>query len=169
MLKRDITYVNFNDEKVTETFYFNLTKTELIELNVSRQGGLEAYIRRIFNAGDNETILAEFKRIILLSIGERSDDGRQFIKNQAIREKFEQTAAYDALFMEMLSDDDAAANFIKGVIPADLRDQAEREMALPQPNIQPAENLRQDTGAPATPADLMPPPVPVETSSDGTS
>jgi hypothetical protein len=120
MLKRDITYENFNGESITETFYFNLTKTELIKLEVDKEGGLQATIQRIIESKDNKSLIEEFQSIILMSYGTKSDDGKRFIKSEELREQFSQTAAYDALFMELATSDDAAAVFIKGVVPKDI-------------------------------------------------
>lgn len=127
MLKRDITYEDFNGETVTETLYFNLTRTELIELEVSYDGGLEASINRIVKAEDMRALISEFKKLVLLSYGERSEDGKRFVKNDEIREAFSQTAAYDALFMELATDDTAAATFVTGIIPAGMAKAAEPE------------------------------------------
>lgn len=120
MLKRDITYEDFNGETVTETFYFNLTKTEIIELEVEYKVGLEETIKAIIKAEDNKSLIAEFKKIVLLAYGVKSEDGRRFIKSDKLREEFSQSAAYDALFMDMATNEDAAANFIMGIIPKDL-------------------------------------------------
>jgi hypothetical protein len=120
MLKREITYENFNGEKVSETFYFNLTKSEMLELEVSYYGGLQATIKRIVDAKDNKSLVEEFKKIILLSYGVRSDDGKRFIKNDTVREEFSQTAAFDELFIELATNDQAAVNFIQGVLPRDM-------------------------------------------------
>ncbi len=120
MLKRDITYEDFNGERVTDTLYFNLTKTEIIDLEVSHEGGLDEAIKKIVKAQDIKSLIAEFKNIVLASYGVKSEDGKRFIKSDQLREEFTQTAAYDALFMELATDDDAAAVFIKGIIPADL-------------------------------------------------
>jgi len=118
MLKRTITYEDFNGETVHETFYFNLTKSELIELEVSYKEGLGAALQRIIETDDRKAIIGEFKRLILISYGER--DGSRFVKNDEMRTAFSQTAAYDALFMELATDDGAAAAFIKGVVPKDV-------------------------------------------------
>jgi hypothetical protein len=143
MLKRDITYEDFNGETVTETFYFNLTKTEIIELEVSYKKGLEETIKAIIKAQDNKSLIAEFKQIVLLAYGVKSEDGRRFIKNDQLREEFAQSAAYDALFMEMATNEDAAANFIMGVIPRDLsvdQDKPEipRILDVPLPPVPPS-------------------------------
>lgn len=135
MLKRDITYEDFDGEQVTETFYFNLTKSEIIELEVSYKEGLQAALLRIVKAQDNKTLIAEFKKIVLLAYGERSEDGKRFIKNDEIREAFSQTAAYDALFMELATSDDAAATFIKGVVPKDFAKEIEKTQDVPLPPV----------------------------------
>jgi len=120
MLKRNITYEDFNGDTVTDTYYFNLSKTELLELEVSYDGGLEAAIQRIVEAKDNQALVQEFKKLVLLSYGEKSEDGKRFIKNDEAREAFSQTAAYDALFMELSTDDKAAVDFIQGILPKDF-------------------------------------------------
>lgn len=137
MLKRDITYTDYNDEKVTDTFYFNITKSEVIELEVGHKGGLEEFIKKVIRTEDHQGLIAEFKRIILLAYGERSDDGKRFIKTQELKNEFAQTAAFDALFMELATSDGAAADFIKGVLPSDMKAEIEAAAPLPQPNIQP--------------------------------
>jgi hypothetical protein len=138
MLKREITYEDFNGEKATDTFYFNLTKTEIIELEVSYEGGLEAALKRIVATNDSKNLIAEFRRIVLLAYGVKSDDGKRFIKSNELREEFSQTAAYDALFMELATNDEAAATFIKGIIPKDMTQEvAKSEVSVlplpPQP------------------------------------
>lgn len=124
MLKKTITYKDFNDEEVTEDFFFHLSKAELVELQMSHPGGLEEAIRRIMKAEDGKAIIAEFKGIILSSYGERSPDGRHFVKTQELRDRFESSEAYSTLFMELVTDAEAAARFVNGIIPADLADQA---------------------------------------------
>ncbi len=139
MLKRDITYQDFNDEKVTDTFYFNITKSEIIELEVETKEGMDATIKKIIETKDNKTLIAEFKRIILLAYGEKSGDGKRFIKSDESREAFSQTAAFDTLFIELATEEEAAANFIKGVLPKELSAEIEKAI-LPPPNIQPVSN-----------------------------
>lgn len=131
MLKRDITYTDFNGNEVTDTHYFNLSKTELVELEVSYEGGLSAAIQRIIDSKDIKALIKEFQKIILTSYGVRSEDGKRFIKNDQLREEFTQTAAYDALFMELATDENAAANFIKGVVPVDLEPAKTENVPLP--------------------------------------
>ena len=124
MLKKTITYEDFNGETVSEDFFFHLSKAELVELEMSHDGGLSASLARIVAAKDAKSIIAEFKNIILGAYGKRSDDGRRFIKNQALREEFESTEAYSTLFMELVTDTNAAIEFINGVIPSGMAEAA---------------------------------------------
>ena len=80
MLKREIKYTDFDGNEVTDTFYFNITKSEIVELEVGYTGGMEGFIKNIVNAEDNKALVAEFKRIILLAYGQKSPDGKRFIK-----------------------------------------------------------------------------------------
>lgn len=136
MLKREITYEDFDGNQVTDTFYFNLNRTELIELEVGYDGGLQAALLRIIESKDNKNLISEFKKIILQSYGVKSEDGKRFIKNDKVREEFTQTAAFDALFMELATKDDAAADFIKGVLPKGFvgEDKILEELSQPKSN-----------------------------------
>ena len=118
MLKKTITYVDFDDNERTETFYFNLTKAEIAEMELSTKGGLAEKINRIIEAQDNEHIIMMFKEVIGKAYGEKSADGKYFVKNDALREAFMQTQAYSNLFMELATDADAASAFINGIVPA---------------------------------------------------
>ena len=120
MLKRQITYTDFNDEEVTETFYFNISKPELIELEVEYAGGFTSMINRIIESTDPGRLVAEFKRLILMAYGVKSDDGKQFMKSDELRTAFESHAAYQTLFTEMATVDGAAEAFFKAVLPKDL-------------------------------------------------
>jgi hypothetical protein len=137
VLKRDITYEDFNGNTVTETFYFNLTRTEIIELELSYEGGLEAAINRIISAENIKALITEFKKIVLMAYGVRSEDGRRFIKSDELREEFSQTAAYDKLFMELSVDEDAAAIFVRGIIPSDLAKDIPNTQDIPLPKAPP--------------------------------
>lgn len=134
MLKREITYEDFNGERKTESFYFNLTQTEIIEYQVEYEGGLDSVIRNIIAASDIKSLVAEFKKIVLLAYGIRSEDGKRFIKSPELREEFTQTAAFDALFMELATNADAASTFIKGVVPRDFAKEMDTiDIPLPPP------------------------------------
>ena len=128
MLKKAITYKNFDDETVTEEFYFNMTKAELVELELSEQGGLADTLKAIVDAKDGAKIIEYFKKIILMSYGERSADGRRFIKSQELSDSFSHTEAYSQLFMELATDAASATAFVNGIMPSDL---AEEVAAIP--------------------------------------
>lgn len=120
MLKRNITYTDLDGNQVTEAYYFNLSKTDLIDMELSVADGFAKMLQRIINADDNRKLIQEFKKLILTSYGERSEDGRRFIKNEELSTAFSQTPAFDELFMEFVTSDNAAAEFIMAVIPADF-------------------------------------------------
>lgn len=120
MLKKTIKYKNFNDEWEEEDFFFHLSKAELVELEASHEDGLASAMQRIVDANDTKSIIAEFKKIIMQSYGIKSSDGKRFVKNQTIREAFESSEAYSTLFMELVTDTDAAIEFMNGIIPGDL-------------------------------------------------
>lgn len=121
MLKKTITYSDYNGVERTENFYFNLSKAELMEMELSQAGGLAEMINKIVAANDAPSIIRVFKDIILKAYGEKSEDGKRFIKSKEISEAFAQTEAYSQLFMELAMDDKAAAEFINGIVPSDVK------------------------------------------------
>ena len=118
MLKLTRTYVDFNDLSRTEDFYFNLTQAEVTEMELSVDGGLVEMINRIVAAKDGKQIIALFKDIVLRAYGEKSLDGKRFIKTPEIRDAFAQTQTYSDLFMELATDEQKAAEFVNGIVPA---------------------------------------------------
>jgi hypothetical protein len=132
MLIREVTYTNIDGETVTEPFHFNLTRAEVIEMQVSYKGGLGEAMQRILRTKDTEQIVALIKKLILTSYGIRSDDGKHFQKSEEIRQNFVDCFAYDALFMELTNNDESAATFLKGIMPKEVREdiaKAEAELA----------------------------------------
>lgn len=123
MYKKTIKYVDFNGEERNETFYFNLTKAELTEMQFQAPGGFAESIKAIIEANSTEQILKVVKGIILKAYGEKSVDGRYFDKSEEISRRFSTTEAYSNLYMELATDDKAAAEFINGIMPSDIRDQ----------------------------------------------
>ena len=131
MLKKEITYTDFNGKERTESHYFNLGKVEAMELSMDMPNGVAEAIEG--DLEDNETtakrlveklggkgILEYIKDLIRKSYGRKSEDGRRFIKDEAYTQEFFETPAYDALIIDLMTDDLAAANFVKGILPADL-------------------------------------------------
>lgn len=121
MVKKTITYTDYNGETREEDFYFNLTKPELVELELGEDGGLRAYLEKIVKSKDARNVLAMFKKIIGLAYGIKSPDGRRFLKSKDISEAFFQSEAYVALYMELLENPDVAAAFIQSMLPEDMR------------------------------------------------
>ena len=117
MLKKTITYTDYNGAERSENFYFNLTKAELLEMELSTTGGLTEMVNRIVAAQDGPSITKLFKELILKAYGVKSPDGKRFQKSDAIREEFAETEAYSELFMELATDADAAAAFFNAIIP----------------------------------------------------
>ena len=135
MLKKTIKYEDYNGVERNEDFYFNLTKAELFQMELGFDGGLEEYIMKIIKAQDVKTIIDLFKKLILQSYGEKSDDGKRFIKvndeGVNLANRFAQTEAFSQLYMELATDDNAASEFIKGIIPKgiDIPDEKINEKA----------------------------------------
>lgn len=120
MLKKSITYEDFDGNTVTEDHYFHLSKADLIEMEMSHKGGMHEYLQQIVESEDGKAIVATFKELVLAAYGERSDDGKRFIKTPALREEFQSTEAYSALFMELCLNTEAATEFVNGIVPAGL-------------------------------------------------
>lgn len=117
MLKKTITYTDYNGVERTEDFLFNLTQAEITEMELGTTGGFGEMLQRIIAAKDMPTIIKVFKDLILKAYGEKSADGRRFVKSEEISEQFAQTEAYSILFMSCATDSDFAAEFIKGIMP----------------------------------------------------
>ncbi len=128
MLPKTITYTDYNGVERTETFYFNLSKSELTRWAMSVEGGLHERLQRIIDAKDNVAVMKEFDNIIARSYGVKSDDGRRFMKSEKITEEFMQTPAYDQLYMDLITGGtDVMSAFINGIVPMDLVKEADAE------------------------------------------
>lgn len=127
MYAKKIKYRDFNDVEREETFYFNLTEAELVEMETSIDGGLAEYGRRIIESKNVPEVMALFQKLILITYGEKSADGKRFIKEDPIRGKlaleFQQTQAYSELYMEFINNPESGAEFFNNVIPAKLREE----------------------------------------------
>lgn len=117
MYKKTISYIDYDGNKREEDHYFNFTKAELVEMEYSENGGLQKVISNIIATQDQPRIISLFKDLILKSYGEKSLDGKRFIKNQELREAFSQTEAYSELFMLLATDEKEAMAFINGITP----------------------------------------------------
>jgi hypothetical protein len=120
MLKKTVTYVDYNGMERTEDFYFNLSKAEVAEMELSVEGGFSKMLEEIVASKDNVRIVNLFKQMVLKAYGEKSQDGRRFVKSEEISQAFAQTEAYSEIFMELALNTDAAAAFVNGIMPANL-------------------------------------------------
>lgn len=154
MLKRSITYTNFDDKKVTGEYYFNLSKSDIIRLQVSVPGGLEEYLKRIVAEENPEEIVSRFEWLILKAYGEKSEDGQLFVKTEEISQNFRHTAAYDTLLYELMTDTTKAAAFVTGIIPQDVAEQISG--STPQDKTEAARQMLQDAPHPPLPPGLKP-------------
>lgn len=117
MIKWPITYTDYNGETHTEDFYFNLNKAEVMEMNLEANGAYGEYLQRIVEQRDGKKIASTFKNLILQSYGEKSADGRRFVKSEELSRNFEQSEAFSELYMQLASDPDAASKFMEGILP----------------------------------------------------
>lgn len=129
MLKKTITFNDLDGKPITEDFYFNLSKAEIAEMELSQKGGLGEYLKKIVAAEDGKELVSLFKDLLQKSVGKRSEDGRRFIKNQDIINDFMQTNAYSELFIELATNSDSASKFITGIVPQDLEGQLQKSIA----------------------------------------
>lgn len=122
MVIKKIKYKDFNGVEREEEFMFNLTEAEITEMELMTEGGLSDSIKKIIAAQNTPQIIETFKNLLLKSYGQKSADGRLFIKNEKLTEEFTQTNAYSQFFMELATDDKAAIAFINGIIPESMRE-----------------------------------------------
>lgn len=128
MIKKTVTYIDYNGIERTENFYFNLSKAEVLEMQMSAEGGLAESIQKVVDAKDTPAIIRVFKDLVLKAYGVKSDDGRRFMKTKPdgtrYADDFKETEAYSQIFMELATDADAAGEFVNGIVPADLAQKA---------------------------------------------
>lgn len=117
MIKWPITYTDYNGETHTEDFYFNLNKAEVMEMNLVHNGSFKQYLERIVEQRDGAKMAEIFRSIILKAYGEKTPDGKRFVKSDELVEAFTQTEAYSELYMQLLTDEKAAPKFIEGIMP----------------------------------------------------
>ena len=120
MLKKTIKYTDYDGNEREEDFYFNLSRAEVTEMELSKEGGMSEYIKKISATQNGPELIKLFKEIIMKSYGEKSLDGKRFIKNKELTEAFIQTEAYSELFVELASNADEAVKFINGIMPKNM-------------------------------------------------
>lgn len=128
MRKETITYTDYNNVTRTEDFFFNLNEAELAALQYGVDGGLKEMLERIVKSNDNKQIMACFHEFIAKSYGEKSPDGRRFVKSEELSEAFMQTEAYNELMLHFMTDANYSAEFINDVL-ADITKRTEERNA----------------------------------------
>ncbi len=128
MLKKTVTYIDFDGNERTEDFFFNLTEQEIAEMELSTEGGLGNFINKAVAAKSQVELIELFKKLILAAYGVKSADGRRFVKNDAVREDFMSTQAFSDIYMELVQDADKASAFFNGIVP---KEKNKASVALP--------------------------------------
>lgn len=128
-------YEDYDGNERVEEFYFNLTKAEITDMELTTEGGMSAMLNRIIAAKDTAKLIAVFKDLILRSYGQKSPDGRRFIKSDELTKEFTETPAYSQIYLRLATDDKAATEFVNNVIPKDLQ----KEVKAAQGNVIPTE------------------------------
>ena len=124
MIKKTVTYIDYNGNERTEDFYFNLSQAELMEMELGVAGGLSEILRKIVASNDTPSLIKYFKMLLFKAYGEKSPDGRQFVKSKELSTAFSQTEAYSKLFMEFATNDVAASDFVNGIMPEEAKNAA---------------------------------------------
>ena len=135
MLKRTIKYTDLNGDEQEDIFYFNLSKPEVIELQVGVEGGFGQMLQNIVESKNNKEIVARFKQIIQMAYGEKSEDGKRFIKSEELSKKFSETPAYEVLYMQLLQDENFAAEFMNGLLPQNMLAELVKDQDKPKPPV----------------------------------
>lgn len=148
MFTKEIKFKDFNNNNQSITAFFHLSKAELIELQLTKDGGFAEYVQSIVDAKDESALVATFKELIDFSYGIKSDDGQYFEKSEEILKRFKSSPAYSELFMELATDETGAAAFINGVIPSDLR---QAELPQDKPSGPPPAPIASAVVTPTTP------------------
>lgn len=130
MYKKTISFVDYNGNERNEDFYFNLNEAEITKMEMRTPGGLTAMMERIVQKLDGQQIIDTFEDLIRQAYGEKSADGREFVKSPELTRKFMQTEAYNKLFMELCTDSNAASEFFNGIIPK-KKENADQEVNTP--------------------------------------
>ena len=122
MIKKTVTYKDYNDVQRTETFYFHFNEAEILDMEMSVEGGFAERVQRIVDAKEQSALLKVIKNFVLDAYGMKSEDGKRFIKNDEVKSAFVECPAYSMIFMELVTNDELAAEFVNGVVPESMKD-----------------------------------------------
>ena len=122
MIKKTVTYKDYNDLERTESFYFHFNEAEILEMEMSEEGGFAERMQRIIDAKEKTQLIKVIKKFVLDAYGVKSEDGKRFIKNDEVRASFVESPAYPIIFMELVANDELASEFVNRVVPADMKE-----------------------------------------------
>ena len=125
MLKKTVTYTDYNGVERTEAFYFHYNEAEILDMEMSTEGGFAERIQKIIDAKDEVSLMQVIKKFVIDAYGVKSEDGKRFIKNDVVRTEFLESPAYSQIWMELVMDDEIAADFINNVIPSGMKEKLE--------------------------------------------
>lgn len=125
MLKKTVTYIDYNGVERTEAFYFHYNEAEILDMEMSTEGGFAERIQKIIDAKDQVSLMQVIKKFVIDAYGVKSEDGKRFIKNDTVRTEFLESPAYSQIWMELVMDDEVAADFINNVIPSGMKEKLE--------------------------------------------
>lgn len=130
MFGKEITYEDFNGKQRTETKWFHMSKAEILEwMTPNGDYTMEDVLKRMVEKQNGRDVIESTRDLIYKSYGEKSLDGKRFIKSQEVKDAFMESPAYSELFMELISDAEAAAKFVMGIIPKDMATEIEKMIA----------------------------------------
>lgn len=130
MITKTITFEDFNGKELTEEFCFHLSEAAIIEMELSKKGGLTEFIKKIVAEEDGEKLVELFKNLLKKTVGKKSEDGRKFIQNEEITNDFIQTNAYSKLFVELATNAGQAAAFVNGIVPASMQEELKKQQSV---------------------------------------
>ena len=125
MLKKTVTYIDYNGVERTEAFYFHYNEAEILDMEMSTEGGFAERIQKIIDAKDQVSLMQVIKKFVIDAYGVKSEDGKRFIKNNTVRTEFLESPAYSQIWMELVMDDEVAADFVNNVIPSGMKEKLE--------------------------------------------
>lgn len=134
MIKKTVTYTDYNGEERTESFYFHYTEAEILDMEMSEEGSFADRIQRIIDAKDKTALMKLIKKFVIDAYGVKSEDGKRFMKNDDLKTAFVECPAYSDIFMEMVTNDEVAAEFVNGVIPNTMKDRVAKLSARKSTN-----------------------------------
>ena len=123
MFKKTVTYKDYNNVERTETFHFHFSEAEILDMEMSVEGGFAERIQKIIDANEQTKLMQVIKQFVIDAYGVKSEDGKRFIKNETVKAEFLESPAYSKIWMELVTNDRMAADFINEVIPADMKEQ----------------------------------------------